>query len=366
MSEIMDSETRLPQQSPIVTYALLVVLVLITVVMTATGESTSIDNLLRFGAQLDSLVLQGEYWRLITAMFIHIGVIHLLCNGYALYVLGKDCERIFGRVWYLILFVLCGIAGNLLSLWIHHGTHAVSAGASGAIFGLAGAMAVVVFRKTVVLSPREYREITRSIIPFILYNILYGLKETNIDMVAHVGGLMAGIGLVWVLPFHREIRKTVQYSCLSIVLLMVAGAGVAQLKYAGSAFEQNAQGLDVETDHFLAVVQKLKAEAGQRLAQKDAQKTLGKTLVDVLAQHEVTLNHLKEAAVIISVDDAKKVSKSQLEAIAQGKSGEIEKLYQQLGQNSENLENWMQDVKKWAKTQGYDIALESAAEKPKP
>ncbi len=385
---IVDSVTSLPHRRPIVTYSLLVVLVIITMIMGATGGSTSIENLLRFGAQTDNLVMQGEYWRLITAMFIHIGVVHLLCNGYALYVLGKDCERLFGRVWYIILFVLCGIVGNLLSLWTHHGTNIVSAGASGAIFGLAGAMAIVLLRKRVVLSQREGRELTRSIIPFIIYNIVFGLKETNIDLAAHIGGLMAGGVLAWILPFGKPLGK-MAYACCVLVVFCVLGSGFAQLNYAkattssadevnffikainemgeaGLAFQQNKQGLDVEIDHFITVVQKLKGEASQRVLQKDSQTALEVFLMGVLAQEEETLSQLKEAIVIVSVDDAKKMSKPQLEALAQKKSNEITRLYEQLGKNSTQLASWMQDVTKWAKTQGYDITFEPAADKPTP
>ena len=158
-------------KKPIVTYSLIFICILVFILMYVLGNgSTDNYTLLVFGA---------NYYRLFTSMFLHIGILHLLCNMYSLYIIGKEVENVFGKVKYLIIYLLSGIAGSILSLAFNHNT--ICAGASGAIFGLLGAL--LYFGAT----------LTRTIIPVIVLNLIIGFTSSGIDNAAHIGGLVGGI-----------------------------------------------------------------------------------------------------------------------------------------------------------------------------
>src|SRR5215469_6404564 len=124
-----------------ITTGLVAVNIAVFLVMVFTGVSVADPtprDIVRWGANYAPFTLGGQSWRLITAVFLHIGIIHILANMWALWNLGALAEMIFGRKFYLPVYLLAGVAGNIGSLAIHH--NAPGAGASGAIFGLAGAM----------------------------------------------------------------------------------------------------------------------------------------------------------------------------------------------------------------------------------
>ena len=123
-------------KKPIITYAIIAICVLLFIMMYIFGNGT--NDLIKYGANYDILTRNGEYYRLFTCMFLHIGIWHLACNMYSLYVIGREVESLFGKWKYLIIYILSGICGSVLSLAFSH--NSVSAGASGAIFGLLGAL----------------------------------------------------------------------------------------------------------------------------------------------------------------------------------------------------------------------------------
>lgn len=175
-------------KKPIVTYSLIFICILVFILMYVLGNG-SIDNytLLVFGANVDTLTKNGDYYRLFTSMFLHIGILHLLCNMYSLYIIGKEVENVFGKVKYLIIYLLSGIAGSILSLAFNHNT--ICAGASGAIFGLLGALLYFGYYYRTYLGAT----LTRSIIPVIVLNLIIGFTSSGIDNAAHIGGLVGGI-----------------------------------------------------------------------------------------------------------------------------------------------------------------------------
>ena len=156
-------------KKPIVTYSLIFICILV------------------FGANVDTLTKNGDYYRLFTSMFLHIGILHLLCNMYSLYIIGKEVENVFGKVKYLIIYLLSGIAGSILSLAFNHNT--ICAGASGAIFGLLGALLYFGYYYRTYLGAT----LTRTIIPVIVLNLIIGFTSSGIDNAAHIGGLVGGI-----------------------------------------------------------------------------------------------------------------------------------------------------------------------------
>lgn len=175
-------------KKPIVTYSLIFICILVFILMYVLGNgSTDNYTLLVFGANVGTLTKNGDYYRLFTSMFLHIGILHLLCNMYSLYIIGKEVENVFGKVKYLIIYLLSGIAGSILSLAFNHNT--ICAGASGAIFGLLGALLYFGYYYRTYLGAT----LTRSIIPVIVLNLIIGFTSSGIDNAAHIGGLVGGI-----------------------------------------------------------------------------------------------------------------------------------------------------------------------------
>ena len=188
-----DSKSKIAEKifsfkKPIVTYSLIFICILVFILMYVLGNgSTDNYTLLVFGANVDTLTKNGDYYRLFTSMFLHIGILHLLCNMYSLYIIGKEVENVFGKVKYLIIYLLSGIAGSILSLAFNHNT--ICAGASGAIFGLLGALLYFGYYYRTYLGAT----LTRSIIPVIVLNLIIGFTSSGIDNAAHIGGLVGGI-----------------------------------------------------------------------------------------------------------------------------------------------------------------------------
>lgn len=175
-------------KKPIITYSIIFICVLVFILMYVLGNgSTDNYTLLLFGANLDALTKNGDYYRLFTSMFLHIGIMHLLCNMYSLYIIGKEVENVFGKWKYLVIYILSGIAGSILSLAFNHNT--ICAGASGAIFGLLGALLYFGYY----YRPYLGATLTKSIIPVIAINLIIGFLDSGIDNSAHIGGLVGGL-----------------------------------------------------------------------------------------------------------------------------------------------------------------------------
>lgn len=133
-----------------------------------------------------SKILNGEYYRLLSCIFMHGGIIHLLCNMYCLYVIGLQVESFFGKIKYIVIYLLSGIIGSLMSLSI---TNSISLGASGAIFGLLGSILYFGYHYRVYLS----QAIKSQIIPIIVLNLFLGFMLNGVDNAAHIGGLIGGV-----------------------------------------------------------------------------------------------------------------------------------------------------------------------------
>ena len=131
-------------------------------------------------------VLNGEYYRLLTGMFLHANIIHLLFNMYALYIIGSQLEGFLGRYKYLAVYLLSGLGGSVLSIFF---TNSFSVGASGAIFGLLGSLLYFGYHYRVYLET----VVKSQIIPLILINLFIGFSIPDIDNSAHIGGLIGGI-----------------------------------------------------------------------------------------------------------------------------------------------------------------------------
>ena len=183
-------------QAP-VTWALLTVNVLVWLAMEYTGSSEDTDVLLDFGAMFGPLIADGEYWRLFTAMFLHVGLMHLLLNGFGLFVFGRVVERVYGSVQFAVIYLLAGLSGGVASYLIN--SISIGAGASGAIFGVLGAFAAYFFAHREVLGEAG-RQTLWGILVMAGINLTFGFSTPGIDNWAHVGGLVGGfaVGLAFI------------------------------------------------------------------------------------------------------------------------------------------------------------------------
>lgn len=193
---------------------------------------TGVDHavLIGFGAKQNELIAgQHQYWRLVTSMFIHIGIIHLLLNNYALWIIGQEIERIYGSARFVILYLITGVLGSLGSYAFN--PQATSAGASGAIFGLFGVMATFAFRYRKEIPETLSREIKRRVLPIIALNLVFGLSVQIVDNAAHIGGLLSGIALALIVPYKRPgeritplVWRSLQAICLIVMFASFVGA----------------------------------------------------------------------------------------------------------------------------------------------
>jgi rhomboid protease GluP len=182
----------------VVTLVILGINVVIFLAMTFAGGSTSTDVLLDFGASFSPYFQRGEYWRLIMPMFLHIGWLHLIVNSYFLFILGPILERIYGYGRFALLYVAAGMGSSALSMTLS--PRIIAAGASGAIFGIAGAMLVAGYLHRELIPPRWGRALGRGILPFIVINLIFGFRVRGIDNWGHLGGLLTGMVLAALIP----------------------------------------------------------------------------------------------------------------------------------------------------------------------
>jgi rhomboid protease GluP len=185
---------QFPRLFPVVT-VLFSVQAVFFLVMTLLGGTQYIPNLIRFGALEPHLVSTGEWWRLVVPIFIHIGLFHFLFNSFALYLFGPQLEWLFGRISFLFLYLFSGFVGNLMTYWymIWFGQTGVSAGASGSIYGLMGVYLYLIIRRAI--EP----EVSKGLLAMIGISVLISILDPQINLIAHLGGLVTGFLLTGIL-----------------------------------------------------------------------------------------------------------------------------------------------------------------------
>lgn len=231
-----------------ITPILLVLNVLIFAAMVLTGVSPlepTIEQLLLWGANFGPITLNDEWWRLLSSTFVHIGIFHLAVNMWVLWDLGRLAERMFGNWTFLILYLLSGLGGSIASLFWN--PRVVSAGASGAVFGVAGGLVTFWYLGKLEVPRRVIKNNLNSILVFVGYNLFYGFTETGIDNAAHAGGLL--IGLVIGALLHRplpppETYSRVRYSlvCSGVALSLIAGFAFVKTQTTGTTVKVFAAG----------------------------------------------------------------------------------------------------------------------------
>lgn len=218
------------------------------------------DTLIRFGATNSQLILAGQWWRLVTGTFVHITVLHILLNMWCLWNLGLFGEPLLGRRGLVVVYLLTGTAGMLLSFaWAPMGTDMTVAGASGAVFGIAGILIVLLSNRKLAVPWNELRSLRRQVIFFAVANLAIGMAPgvlgmatqsqmgalhldpaalPHIDNSAHLGGLVAGLALG--LPLFPRMtsgrssyrqRQRLTFAVATLLLCLLAYA-VAKAKMA--------------------------------------------------------------------------------------------------------------------------------------
>ncbi|WP_205685210.1 rhomboid family intramembrane serine protease, partial [Peribacillus acanthi] len=170
---------------PIFTMFFLTIQIVLFLLMELTGDSENMKTLVEYGAKYTPFILQGEWWRLITPMFVHIGLLHLIMNSFALYYLGAEVEKIYGSLRFFIIYLYAGFAGTLASFLFND---SLSAGASGAIFGCFGALLFFGWKQPKLF----FRKMGTNIIVLIAINLALGFTLSGIDNAGHIGGLIGG------------------------------------------------------------------------------------------------------------------------------------------------------------------------------
>ncbi|MFZ4537724.1 rhomboid family intramembrane serine protease [Propionivibrio sp.] len=213
-----------------VTQLLIGVNVVVFLAMLASGAGlwhSSNGVQLAWGANFGPATQDGQWWRLGSALFLHFGVVHLALNMWALWDGGQLVERMYGHARFLAIYFASGLAGNLLSLVAHDG-NAVSGGASGAIFGVYGALLIFLWRERSNLHPQEFRWLFWAAIGFSAATIVFGFLITGIDNAAHIGGFLTGLlsGLLLLRPLDAAQRVPMRGRLLASGTLALAIAAL--------------------------------------------------------------------------------------------------------------------------------------------
>ncbi|WP_066173438.1 rhomboid family intramembrane serine protease [Bacillus marinisedimentorum] len=197
---------------PLFTYLLLAVNLVMFAVLELNGGSTSIANLVEYGAKYNPLIMEGEWWRFVTSMFLHIGFLHFFLNSFALFYLGSAIERIFGTKRFIAIYFVAGLLGSFASFAFNS---QISAGASGAIYGCFGALLYFGMNYRDLF----FRTIGMYVLVILGINLVFGLTVPMVDNPAHLGGLAGGFlasGIVH-LPRHGKGVRQIFFFLAALV-----------------------------------------------------------------------------------------------------------------------------------------------------
>lgn len=223
----VDSVMKFSKGNLYATYTIIAINILVFILMAFNGAGLFDTNGLvhiKWGSNYAPLTLSGDWWRLVTSVFIHFGIIHLALNMYCLYMAGVYLESMLGKARYIAAYLATGVLGGIASLWWHN-DNLNGAGASGAIFGLYGLFLALL---TTNLIPKQVRQsLLSSIGIFIVYNLIYGIKG-GVDNAAHIGGLLSGfiVGYLYALSLKKEKAgaRPMLWMAAVVVLLGFAAA----------------------------------------------------------------------------------------------------------------------------------------------
>ena len=207
-------------KKPLITYFIITICVILYLVTGFLGKdfiNISLSALVKYGGNIPYYTKNGEYWRLLACIFLHGGIVHIACNMYSLYVIGPQVESFYGKLKYLFIYLFSGISGSILSL-AFSSSNVVSVGASGAIFGLLGAVLYFGYHYRVYLG----NVLKGQIVPIIILNLGIGFMISGIDNFAHIGGLIGGVfaAMAMGVPDKESVSDRANGSILMFIYLV--------------------------------------------------------------------------------------------------------------------------------------------------
>lgn len=216
-NKLREEEKRLFQNGkPFFTNIFLGIQILMFLVLELFGGSTDTNTLIQFGAKFNPLIYDGEWWRFITPIFLHIGFLHLLMNSFALFYIGPAVERAYGRGKFLFIYLLAGVSGSIVSFAF---SPFLSAGASGAIFGCFGALLFIgVYNRKVF-----FRTMGSNILVVVGINLAMGFVIPNIDNAGHIGGLIGGFLAASIVQLPNQKKWFLRVGGLIITVALLIG-----------------------------------------------------------------------------------------------------------------------------------------------
>jgi rhomboid protease GluP len=237
-----NSFLHMDTRPPYVTYVFLGMNIVAYLLMSAAGWFFNLNQsqqLFIFGAKYNTLIAYGQYWRLFTAMFLHIGIMHLFFNSYALYAYGPVVEHLFGKAKFAAVYLLSGLMGSLFSYIFSPNP---AAGASGAIFGLMGSLLYFRQRRKDIFR----RIFGAGLMMIIGINLFYGMVQPGIDNWGHIGGLAGGYLVGNAIGLYKEKRFDLKklLICALIAVIFLFGLWYGQQKYTVRTLPPLPQGRD--------------------------------------------------------------------------------------------------------------------------
>lgn len=230
---------KMPNTPPTVTYILIGLTVFVYILQSASTYFYGGDLPAYFGMKINDFILAGQFWRLITPLLLHGGLLHIGFNMYALYIIGVGVESRMGHARFLLLYLVSGFAGNVFSFFF---TDANSLGASTAIFGLLAAEGIFLYHNRQLFGKRAQRALSNIVI-IAAVNLLIGMSP-GIDNWGHVGGLLGGLifaaigGPRWevegMYPLMRLVdRRDMSHAIIASLVVVGIFSAVASLKFIG-------------------------------------------------------------------------------------------------------------------------------------
>lgn len=242
LSEV-NSVMNLSTGAKTITYTIIGVNVLVFIAMIISGVNffdPSTEQLAKWGGNFKPYTTGGEWWRLLTSTFVHAGILHILFNMYALYMVGIYLEPMLGKWRYAAAYLCTGLLASIASIW-WHGDAIVSVGASGAIFGLYGVFLALLTTK--IIPDKMRKALLQSIGIFVFYNLAYGATKAGVDNAAHIGGILSGfvIGYCYYLSLKNEQRlKPVFISALLLgTTIVISSFYVTSSKDDATAYQKH-------------------------------------------------------------------------------------------------------------------------------
>jgi rhomboid protease GluP len=226
-AEELDRVMNLSSGSMTATYVIMALNIIVFCWMVFSGVNIfqpEVDDLVKWGGNYKPLTTGGEWWRLFTAVFVHVGIIHLALNMYAFYMVGMYLEPMLGKIKFVAAYITTGILASLISIWWNQNS-IISAGASGAIFGMYGVFLALLSTSLIPAATRK--ALLTSIGIFVFYNLVYGASSKTIDNAAHLGGLFSGliVGYLFLPVIKNPSLKRSAGISIAVLIMAVAASG---------------------------------------------------------------------------------------------------------------------------------------------